>query len=687
MAYPKRMGFLYPLLWLGVLGAAVPVWLHLRQKQPENLLRFSAVRFLDDQPRPRSGSFRLRRPLLLAARVLALLLLVAAFTWPYLREAAPSVAASRVHILDATLSQRAGNGFADDRDAVAAALASSGSSVQNAVVVLSGRPEVAVGFADDRESAERRLRELEPSHQRGSYLEAFRLADTLLGQSLGLEKEIVVYGDYQENQWSEHQTSPPFLRGVEVTLAGEPAGRALANVALHDPRSRFVFLGEETWVGLTVDLAHQGPLEKAEVEIRADGRSVLAREFRLAGPSSAATLSARWETDPAKWLRGVATVTGRPDALRVDDRVYFCVPPVEEGRVALAARSPYVRAALAPEVMRGRWRAEPLDPATVDPAAPLADLADVLVVEASYAQSEKVRRLVLRYLNNERGVVLLIDRVTPLVKGFLRELGLEAFDEGAEGRGSQTFRYFNVYHPVFQPFVEGELGDLLEVQVHRHARLRSRLARPLVYGNAGGALMAEGLATKGRLLVFTFGFDLQATDWPIRPSFIPLLDLTLQYARAATPLETSWKPGDLYALELPAGRRVAEVSVRRETDAGTVEALRRAVGEGETEVRFRVPDEPGIYRVTLDADEEPHVLLAVNTAREESSLVFDPEPAALAAWTIETPSGAPEPEPPDFDILPRSEIMSQRVWWWLALCGMLALSFEALLLGLGKESP
>lgn len=706
MAYSWSMGFLYPLLWLGALAVAVPVWLHIRRREPENLLPFSAVRFLEDLPRPRRGGFRLRDPLLLAARALALLLLVAAFTWPYRRTGGPVVTASRVHILDATLSQEAEDGFADDRAAVVSALARSGASVQDAVVVLTGRPEVAVAFGDDRESAAHRLAQLEPSHQRGSYLEAFRLADTLLGRSLGLEKEIVVHGDFQENQWSENQTSPPFLRGVKVTLAGEPAASSLPNLALHDPRSRFVFLGDKTWVNLSVDLAHQGPPETVKVEIRAGDAAplstVLARDFALTESSSVLTLAARWETDPAKWLRGVATVAGEPDALADDDRAYFCVPPVEEGRVALLARSPYLAAALAPEVMRGRWKAERLDPATADPAAPLAAFADVLVIEASLAQSERVRHLVLRYLSNGRGVVLLIDRVTPLVKGFLRELGLEALDDRAGGAPAQSFRYVNVYHPIFQPFVDGELGDLLTVRVHRHTRLRSRVARALVYGDAGGALMAEGVATKGRLLVFAFGFSLEATDWPIQPSFIPFFDLTLQYARADTPLETSWKPGDLYSVELPEGRRVAEVSVHRETEAGLVEALRRAVNPDASEVRFRVPDEPGIYRVTLDGDEEPYVLLAVNPPPEESSLAYDPAPAALAAWTIESPGEIPEtvspktasPEtvspktvPQSFATPPRSEIMKERVWWWLALFGAFALSVEALLLGLGKESP
>jgi hypothetical protein len=682
------VSFLYPLLWLGALGAAVPLWLHLRRKQPSSVTPFSALRFLDDLPRPRRGSLRLRDPLLLALRLLALLLVVAAFAWPYVREAAPVVTASRVHVLDATLSQQAtlsqrtAAGFDADRQAVLRALEASPASVQNAVVTLAHESAVAVGFADDRASALARLRELAPSHQRGSYLEAFRLASSLLDQSLGLEKEIVVHGDFQSNQWSEHQTSPPFLRGVEVVLAGEPVGAALPNLALHEPRSRFSFLGDQTFVDMTLDLAHQGPMETARVVVTAGGKTVLEGDFALTPPASTLTLRARWQTDPARWVRGHAEVAGAPDALAADDRVYFCIPPVREGRLALLARSPFLHAALAPDVMRGRWTTETLDPVALDPGALLAELADVLVAEASYVQSEKARELIFRYLNNERGVVLLLDRATPLVKGFLRELGLEAVE--AEAAASQTFRYFNVFHPIFQPFVDGELGDLTTPRVHDHVRLRSAVARPLIYGHVGGALMVEGVSTKGRLLVFTFGFRLDQTDWPIQPSFLPFLDLTLQYARAATPLETSWTPGDLYALELPDDRAVTSVVVAREDAEDDTGTLRLPAADAGS-VRFRVPDAPGVYRVSLDDDAEPYVLLAVNPAPDESRLVYDAEPAALAAWTLPAPA-TPSPSPLAAGLVPRSEALAQKLWWWLALAGLFALAGESLRLGWRRDA-
>src|SRR5580704_14875086 len=98
------LSFLNPLLWLGALALAAPVWLHLRRKRNFELFPFSALRFLDDEPRPRNGPLQLRNLLLFALRALALLSIIAAFAWPYLRggNAAP-IRESRVYILDNTL--------------------------------------------------------------------------------------------------------------------------------------------------------------------------------------------------------------------------------------------------------------------------------------------------------------------------------------------------------------------------------------------------------------------------------------------------------------------------------------------------------------------------------------------------------------------------------------------------------
>src|SRR5215475_12931722 len=123
-------GFLNPWFWLGALALGAPVWLHLRRRREKKLVRFSAVRFLEDQPAAVRQPVRLRDWVLLLCRVAALLLVVAAFAWPYWRhfEIHP-MRESRVYILDNTLSHQAQAGFEKDRDRITKELGNAGQDI------------------------------------------------------------------------------------------------------------------------------------------------------------------------------------------------------------------------------------------------------------------------------------------------------------------------------------------------------------------------------------------------------------------------------------------------------------------------------------------------------------------------------------------------------------------------------
>lgn len=675
------MNFLYPLLGLAALGAAVPLWLHLRRRWETNVVMFSALRFLDDQPRPRSRSLKLRDPLLFAFRLLALLLVVAAFTWPYLvgDAARRAVTESRVHLLDNTLSRQVGGGFEKDRDRVLREIRGTGPEVQHAVVELAAQPRVVVGFGEGRGEAEERLLALAPSHQRGGYPEAFRLAGSLLSRSLGSRKTLVVYGDGQENQWSEAESSPPFLAGTEVVLASRPGQAELPNLAVGEPRARLFFVGDETFVDLSVEVRHQGGVRRAALTLTLNGQEVRREHVTLEGAPPVLTVRGQWKTDPGQWLRGavaIEPIEGGEDALPADNRSRFCLPPVREGRVALLARSLYLRTALSPEIARGRWKAEPVDPA--NPGA--GELADVLLLETDAAQSHAARDLVRRYLNNERGVVLLVNRATPLVKGFLHELGYDV-REGAPA-GEEGFRFFSVRHPIFQPFRAGELGDLSEVRVLRHTSLASREASPLIYGASGEPLLFEGGQGMGRLLVFAFGLDRADTDWPIHPTFLPFLDLALQHARAAAPVETSALPGGLWVWRLPQGTSARSVALLQ----GEREVARAAV-DGSGRASLRMPDAPGIYAVAYDESREVRGLVAVNPSPRESRLTYVADPPVLAVWREAPVPGAPVAETPAPEMAARAGALDQRLWWWLLLAGSAFLLLETVSLVLRREVP
>jgi hypothetical protein len=673
--------FLNPWFWLGALVVAAPVWLHLRRKRETNVVEFTALRFLDDQPEPRRSPWRLRDLLLFAMRVLALLLLVSAFAWPYLRgvNTAP-VKESRVYILDNTLSHQANDGFTHDRDRVLSEVSKGPSDIQMAVIELTSVPRVVVSFGESREMAKQKLKALEPSYQRGSYLPAFRQANSLLGNSLGEEKHIILLGDNQENQWTENVNSPPFLRNVQIDLP-KINTLALPNLSLSEPRVQRIFLGDKSLVNFTVKLAHKGEAKTANIVLRANEQVIFNRAVELENQPDTILLQAQWEAAPAAWLRGEVTVEGAPDALAVDNRVFFSLAPVVEGKVALLAQSPYLRLALSPEVMRGQWATRVLDPTKLAAELAANEDADVLVVESNYLQSGDARKLLWRYVTNGRGVVLLVNRVTPSISGCLRELGFEAEGTVTTEKGSaERFQFVYSNHPIFHPFLSSDYGSLMDVKVSKYVQLKGSQAMPLVFSEKGAGLFFQGTKFPGKLFVAAFGMDREHTSWPVDQTFIPFLDLTLQTARAEDPTPTTFEPAEISKIQLPVGSTVREAVLRDERQV----LGRASVEQGRAQVRM--PDKPGVYTLTYDDGAQVEKMFSVNPSPKESQLTYVDAPEALKVWQVNLPPGAGKAAV----VAARgkvslSGILQQHWWWWMVLGGLAALMLEMALAELGRE--
>ena len=672
--------FLNPWFWLGALAIAAPIWLHLRRRRETNIVEFTALRFLEDQPQPRRSPLRLRDLVLFALRVLALLALVAAFAWPYLRGAntAP-IRESRVYILDNTLSHQANDGFAHDRDRVLSEISKGPGDVQMAVIELTSVPRVVVSFGESREAARQKLKELEPSFQRGSYLAAFRQANSLLGNSLGDQKRIILLGDNQENQWTENANSPPFLRNVQIDLP-KISALGLPNLSLAEPRVQRIFLGDKSLVNFTVKLGHTGEAKTANIQLRANEQVIFNRTVDLVNQPETILLQSQWEADPAAWLRGEVIVEGAPDALAGDNRVYFSLAPVIEGKLALLAQSQYLRLALSPDVMRGQWATRVLEPTKLAAELAASEDADVLVVESNYLQSTDARKLLWRYVTNGRGVLLLVNRLTPGISGCLRELGFEAEGTISTPKGTaEKFQFVCSNHPIFHPFLSSDYGDLMDVKVTKYVQLKGSQAMPLVFSEKGAGLFFQGTKFPGKLFVAAFGLDREHTSWPVDQTFIPFLDLTLQTARAEDPTPTTFEPGEISKIQLPAGSTAKEAVLRDEH-----QVLSRApVEQGRAQVRM--PDRPGVYTLTYDDSIQTEKIFSVNPSPKESQLAYVDTPESLKVWQVNLPAGSGKAAAADRGPLSQSGILQQHWWWWMLIGGLTALLLEMGLAELRRE--
>src|SRR5262249_317688 len=155
---------------------------------------------------------------------------------------------------------------------------------------------------------------------------------------------------------------------------------------------------------------------------------------------------------------------------------------------------------------------------------------------------------------------LLVNRLTPAIEGYLRELGFES--EGTLQPGAanpEKFQFVFSNHPIFHPFLSPDYGNLMDIKVSQYTRFKASAAMPLIFSERGAPLFFQGTKPPGKLFVAAFGLDRDHTSWPVDQTFIPFLDLTLQAARAEDPTPTTFEPGEVSTIQLPAGSTVHEV--------------------------------------------------------------------------------------------------------------------------------
>src|SRR5262249_33691748 len=150
-------------------------------------------------------------------------------------------------------------------------------------------------------------------------------------------------------------------------------------------------------------------------------------------------------------------------------------------------------------------------------------------------------------------------------------------------------------------------------------------------------LFFQGTKPPGKLFVAAFGLDRDHTSWPVDQTFIPFLDLTLQAARAEDPTPTTFEPGEVSTIQLPAGSTVHEVVLRQ----GEHEVGRARVNQGRAQ--SGMPDQPGLYALTCNSSEKTLKMFSIKPSPKESRLSYVDSPEAVKAWRV---SRGPEPVKP-----------------------------------------
>jgi hypothetical protein len=669
------MTLLAPLFLVGLLGLAIPVFLHLIQKERKNVVHFPSLMFLRRIPYQSVRRRRIRHWLLLAMRLAALALIVLAFARPFLRRteivASASGAREVVILIDRSYSMSYGNKWSQAMTAVQTAINGLSPSDRGSIVLFGSSTEVAVRTAPDRARLQAAVAGIQPSASATRYGPALKLAGSILGESAMPRREAILISDFQRSGWqgSEGVRLPDgaVLTPVVISETGKP-NVAIAPVTLQQTE----FENQQRVTVTTGAVNHSDSAVEADITLEIGGRAIQTRRVPLAARGSA---SATFDpvTVAERNIRG--SVRLADDALARDNAFHFVVSPETPLHVVIGERSGaqrstslYLSRAVAvsetPRINAAIRQVDSLSPED------LARAAVVIINDAPIAQAtaERLQRFVesgggLFLALGERGSWPPSADILPAVPG-------QAVDRT---RGTVARLGALEYgHPLFEVFRGPRTGDFASalfygfrgVTPQQTAKDVQTLAR---FDDGAPALM-ERRVGNGHVLMWTSTLDTVWSDLALKPVFVPFVHRIVRYLGAYREPKPWRTVGDVVdpGLQAPVrGGKVARVALAPSGQRISLE------GDGPEVLELA---EQGFYEFRAQGrDSDPPVVVASNVDLKESDLapVDAEEIVAAALGRAGGPAAGPTAPPSD-----EAQESAQRVWWYLLFAGLLLLGAE-----------
>jgi hypothetical protein len=565
--------FEHPLLAFGALAALIPPLLHLFDRRKARPQPFAAMEFLLRAMRVGARSLRLRRILLMAARMALLAAIPLALARPHRQAKAAVISSAQagpqatILLLDASGSMRYHRGggtlFREAQEAARRRLQdlSSDEPVSVQICEARGKPAPLPGF--DRVAARSAIDQAQATVEPADIALCLDGAAQALAASEVPGKRIVVFTDLTAAGWDLTRPAPEVATShgtvkpeVEVhDVAREP----MPNLALSDlniqPSSAVGAHGYQ--ISFLVHNFGAAAVQNVPVDLKVGG-ATLVRGFAdvPAMGTEHKVLGASFE--PGTVAKGQVEL--QADALTEDDALPFVVSVPRQARVLIvdgaASSLRYLDEAFftqtALQATEGAVLVHTVDPDAVTAAdlartgdAKTGDLDAVLLLNV-HALSKEVAAALKRFVDKGGGLfVALGDRVDPdslnetlgsllpsplrLVKTAANPPRETVTPDNAKGsmttQGPAHLAQIDYASPIFAPFNAAAREGLLEAQFYRYMLVEPPPADVHVlaaYDDGSPALLTARRGA-GHVVLFTSSVAREWSDWPIRVSFVPVI--------------------------------------------------------------------------------------------------------------------------------------------------------------------
>ena len=671
------MSFLAPLFFVALAGLAIPVLLHLTQREKKQVQMFPSLMFVRRIPYKSVRRRKIQNWLLLAVRMAALALVILAFARPWLQLTDAAVPLGRgarevVVLLDNSYSMGYGDRWDRARAAAQAEIARLTPSDRGTLVLFSQGADIVTRSTPEREKLTAAVSTAKPGSGATRYAPALKVAGSILAESQLPRREVILISDFQRNGWrgTEGARLPEgsLLTPVPVSGSTDRPNVTITGVSLN--RSSF---SNQERVAVTAGLANRSErrLDNQSVTLSVNGIPVGSKPATLE-PGAATSVSFDPFTINARNMK--ATVKIADDALNADNTFNFVVSPSEPLRVAIVDRGSsggnlYLTRALSIGE-QPRFEVMVRQPETLSDED-LRKSAVVLLNDVS-VPLPMARRLA-RFVEQGGGLFVAagpratwpaeVDLLPAAIGNPIDRSRGDAARVGAVEYG----------HPVFEPFRAPRSGDFSPARIYGYRNITAaKDGQVLARFDGGTPAIVERRFGSGRMLIWASTLDTTWSDVPLRPIFLPFMHRAMRYLAAYKESQPWLTVGDVLDPSATTSAKATSAQGMVLTPSGQ----RRPIEEEGADVMQL--DEAGFYELRRGGAQSDTAVVASNVNPAESDLTpLDPKEITVAALPqAGSVQGGPGGQ---VQMTPEAREKNQRLWWYLLCAGIVLLGTDTVL--------
>ena len=644
-------GFLTPLfLAAGAIGAALPLIIHLLNRERARRLIFSTVRFIQMSHQTNVQRHKLKQMLLLLMRILIVLLLGFAFARPYF--AADPVATTQqtggkrnvIIVLDTSYSMQYADTFATAKKEALKILEGLDTTDTACLIISSDKARVVAPIGSEFSHIRTAINGAAVTNETTDYLDALQTADEILQPLLIGRKQIYLVADMQKRGWENvvetDKLSPDVTIAFVDVHAENPRNMAITGISVPP-----VVLTEQKAAQLIARIHNFGdePVENIAVELTIDGHSVGTTQVDIE-PNDIADAVFKvpplaTETTHTGWVRIP------DDELAVDNKRYFMLQSLKAIKVHCVNGEPgaqnnsetfFLKRAI--EVGNAAVPIDMTESTNLPNTETLSDYDVVILANVPSLTAAEAQRL-KTYVSAGGGLIVTAgERVdSTAYQQTLDDLMpctfVQAVGDAIAREQFRVLATLNYEHPIFAPFKEPNHGDFGKARVYRYLQAVPTADTNIIsaYDDGNPALLEKDYGT-GRVLCLTSTIDREWNDLPIRAVYLPFLHECIKYlALVRTEDVPEHRVGDSIPLNGFDAQIGAEVAIFNPSKTET------RIGLEEGSVMYRDTHLPGIYSVHASGTEPRYFV--VNVDATESDLVSR-DVEELTSMLIGTPTDA-----------------------------------------------